>query len=145
MPVELRAVTIDNWRELIKLKVRDDQTGYVASNVFSIAEAQFGFDDEGHWNLHPHGVYDGDQAVGFLMYGLNPGHSRFQVFIARLMTDEQFQGRGYGRSVMEQIIGRFKGDESVRAVGISYEPHNEVAKKLYESLGFAGTGEMQDG
>jgi len=38
-------VTKDNWRELIKLQVRIDQEHFVASNVKSIAESQFGYDD----------------------------------------------------------------------------------------------------
>ena len=71
---EIRGVTIDNWRELIKLQVRDDQKHFVASNLFSIAQAQFGDEYEGHWNLFPYGIYDGDVAVGFLMYGLNFNH-----------------------------------------------------------------------
>jgi len=58
---EIRPVTKDNWRELIKLQVRDDQKGFVASNVKSIAESQFGFDEpeHGHWDFHPFGIYNG--------------------------------------------------------------------------------------
>lgn len=67
---------------MIKLKVRDDQTHFVASNVHSIAESQFGFDepDYGHWDLHPFGIYDGDTLAGFLMYGLNFEHPKQQAF-----------------------------------------------------------------
>ena len=57
MSVELRPVTAENWEALIKLQVREDQRGFVASNVYSIAEAQFGFEDEGHWDFYPFGVY----------------------------------------------------------------------------------------
>lgn len=50
---ELRPVTKDNWRELIKLQGRHDQKNLVASNVQSIAEWQFGYDelDDGHWDM----------------------------------------------------------------------------------------------
>jgi hypothetical protein len=40
--IELRPVAQDNWNTLIKLKVREDQKNFVASNLYSIAEAQFG-------------------------------------------------------------------------------------------------------
>ncbi len=42
---EIRPVTKDNWRELIKLQVSEDQRRFVASNVHSIAESQFGYDE----------------------------------------------------------------------------------------------------
>ncbi|HLF74624.1 MAG TPA: hypothetical protein VI524_09775 [Anaerolineales bacterium] len=42
---EVRPVTKDNWNELIELKVREDQTHFVASNLYSIAESQFGYDE----------------------------------------------------------------------------------------------------
>jgi len=140
---EIRPVTKDNWRELIKLQVRDDQRGFVASNVKSIAESQFGEDFEGyHWDLHPFGIYDGDTPVGFLMYCDNFEHPRQQAFIIRLMVDESYQGKGYGRFGMLKMLEIFRADARIKQVGISYEPENEVARKLYASLGFVETGEM---
>ena len=139
---ELRPITIDNWQSLIKLKVREDQTGFVASNVYSIAQAQFGDEYEGHWDLHPFGIYDGDVPVGFLMYGLNFNHPTQQAFIQRLMVDENFQGKGHGRFAMQKMIEIFRADKRIQEVGISYEPHNEGARKLYASVGFVETGEM---
>lgn len=142
MKITLQPVTAANWRELIKLKVRDDQAHFVASNVHSIAESQFGFEDEGHWNISPFGIYADEEAVGFLMYATNLGHSRIQVFIQRLMVDEKFQGKGYGRQAMQVMLGTIRGEERIRNVAISYEPDNRSAKSLYASLGFKETGEM---
>ena len=141
---DIRPVTKDNWRELIRLQVRDDQKGFVASNVKSIAEAQFGFDEPeyGHWDFHPFGIYDGDEPVGFLMYGYNFGRLKQQAFIVRLMVDEKFQGKSYGRFAMQKMLEIFRADERIEAVGISYEPENEVARRLYASLGFVETGEL---
>ena len=142
---ELRPVTNDNWKELIRLKVREDQTHYVASNLYSIAEAQFGDDDHGHWEFHPFGIYDGSTPVGFLMYGINFEHPKQQAFIIRLMVDEKYQGKGYGRFGMEKMLESFRADERIRVVGISYEPENEGARKLYASLGFVEPGELIEG
>ncbi len=142
---EIRPVTKDNWRELIKLQVREDQKHFVASNLYSIAQAQFGDEYEGHWNLHPFGIYEGGAPVGFLMYGLNFEHPKQQAFIQRLMVDEKFQGKGYGKFGMEWMLELFRADERIKEVGISYEPENEGARKLYASLGFAETGEIVDG
>jgi len=62
---ELRPVTKNNWQELIRLQVRKDQTHFVASNLYSIAQAQFGDDYEGPWDLHPFGIYEGANRSGF--------------------------------------------------------------------------------
>src|SRR5215208_1764554 len=102
--MELRPVTEQNWKALIKLKVSEDQTHFVASNLYSIAEAQFGDDLEGHWDYHPFGIYDGDTPVGFLMYGINFKHPKQQAFIIRLMVDAKYQGQGYGRFGMEKLL-----------------------------------------
>ena len=145
MSIILQPVTAENWRALIKLKVREDQTGFVASNLYSIAEAQFGFEEEGHWDFYPFGAYVDDEPIGFVMYCFNFDHSRFQAFVARLMVDEKFQGNGYGREIIKQVLDIFHSNEKIRNVGISYEPHNEGARKLYASLGFVEPGEIIDG
>lgn len=144
MSLELRPVTVENWNSLIKLKVREDQKNFVASNLYSIAEAQFGFEEGGHWNLFPFGLYMQNEPVGFAMTGLNYAHSHFQGLIVRLMVDEKYQGRGYGRSAMERILTTFQADQSVRVVCITYEPDNDPARKLYASLGFEETGEFME-
>jgi len=142
---EIRPVTKDNWEELIRLKVREDQAHFVASNLYSIAESQFGDEDEGHWDLFPYGIYEGNTPVGFLMYGFNFEHPTQQAFIIRLMVDEKYQGRGYGRFGMEKLLEIFRADDRIRAVGISYEPENESARRLYASLGFQETGRIIEG
>jgi len=139
---EIRPVTRENWQILIKLQVREDQKHFVASNLYSIAQAQFGDEFEGHWNLHPFGIYEGEEPVGFLMYGLNFEHPNQQAFIQRLMVDEKFQGKGYGRFGMQKMLEIFRADERIQEVGISYEPNNEGARKLYASLGFVETGRI---
>jgi diamine N-acetyltransferase len=143
---EIRPVTKDNWRELIRLKVRDDQTHFVASNLYSIAEAQFGDEYEGHWDLYPFGIYDDDGTpVGFLMYGLNLDHPKQQAFIQRLMVDDRYQGQGFGRFGMHKMLEIFRAEERIQCVGISYEAENEAARKLYASLAFEETGKMIEG
>ena len=142
---EIRPVTKENWQVLIKLQVREDQKHYVASNLYSIAQAHFGDEYEGRWDLFPYGIYEGDVPVGFLMYGLNFEHPKQQAFIQRLMVDEKFQGKGYGRFGMEKMLEIFRADERIKEVGISYEPENEGARKLYASLGFVEPGAMIEG
>lgn len=142
---EIRQVTIENWQSLIALKVRDDQKSFVSSNLYSIAQSKFGDEYEGHWDLFPFGIYDEDKPVGFLMYGVNYLHPTHQAFIFRLMVDENFQGRGYGKFGMNWMLDLFREDARIKIVGITYEPSNALARKLYASLGFVETGRVVDG
>ena len=45
---------------------------------------------------------------------------------------------------MQQVLDKFQENDKIKNVGISYEPHNEAARKLYASLGFVEPGEMLD-
>ncbi len=146
MSLSIKPVTKDNWRSLAKLKVRDDQNHFVASNVYSIAESHYGYDepDGSHWDMYPYGIYDNETPVGFLMYGYNFDYQEYQAFIIRLMIDENQQAKGYGAFGMKTMLEIFRNDDRIRAVGISYEPNNEIARKLYERLGFVETGEVLD-
>ena len=142
---EICPVTQHNWEELIDLKVREDQRKFVASNLYSIAQAQFGDEFEGHWDLYPLGIYDADVPVGFLMYAFNFEHPKHQAYIQRLMVDENFQGKGFGKFAMKKMLEIFHTDERIKNVSISYEPENDTARKLYASFGFVETGEIVDG
>jgi diamine N-acetyltransferase len=93
----------------------------------------------------PYGIYDGDQPVGFLMLGYNLTNSKVQGYVIRLMVDEQYQGKGYGKLAMHWILDHYRNDERIHRIGISYEPENDVARKLYASLGFVETGEIFEG
>jgi diamine N-acetyltransferase len=135
--VELREITMENFFECINLSVADHQRGFVASNMFSLAEAKA----DGVSN--PRAVYADDQMVGFTMYCFDPESGI--GYIDRLMVAAEHQGRGYGRAAMLAVIERLQNTPGCRRIRTSFEPTNAVAEALYESLGFRKTGEVIDG
>jgi len=137
MDITLRDITNDNFVECIKLAVSDEQKEYVATNVFSLAEAKA----DGVSN--PLAIYTDDQMVGFVMYDFEPKEDR--GYISRLMVDARFQGSGYGRAAMSHVIERFREIPECREIQTSYVPANAAAEHLYETLGFEQTGEEIDG
>lgn len=143
MTVSLRPVTIRNWQQVIALKVRDDQADFVASNLYSLAEAHFGFDYHGYWSLTPLAIYAGKRLVGFTMYAVNYSYEPFQYIIMRLMIDAEHQGRGYGKAAMQLLLERIAADPGATTVAISYDPSNEAARQLYAQLGFVETGVIE--
>lgn len=135
--IELRDLTSDNWRQCIKLKVEPRQERFVASNIYSLAESKFE-----PW-LVPQAIYHDDAMVGFTMYGRVPGEDH--AWVMRLMVDQRYQGRGYGRAALLAVIERLRAEPGLREIRISYQPDNERAERLYLSLGFERTGERIEG
>lgn len=134
--VTLRQIDRDNWREACKLKVSELQKNFVAPNWYSIIEA-------GYDGYTTRAIYDGELMVGFLMYGYDPQEK--EHWIIRLMVDEEYQGQGYGRAAMHKLIEIFQDKPDCNEVFISFEPINNVARKLYSDLGFIDTGRVEYG
>lgn len=134
--VSLKAIDKANFRDCVRLKVAETQAAWVASNLQSLAQAYV------NPRLTPLAIYDGellvrdlgpdDRMVGFVMYQVWDE----VAFVMRLMVGEEFQGRGYGRAAMEEVIRRMRLIPEVRFIATSVIPENEAANRLYESLGF---------
>ena len=149
--IELRKLDWDNWEECMGLNVTDEQKNFVASNIYSIAQSYMHQtnDDTPPFS---YAIYNDDVMVGYTLYFFsaadedNPDDEDC-YYICRLMIDQRYQGKGYGKQAMQKILEHIKTFPHGKAniVVLSYEPENTVAKKLYESFGFAETGEVEDG
>jgi diamine N-acetyltransferase len=137
MTVELREITPENFKECIELKVADGQEKFVAPNVYSIAQAKI------YPTANPFAVYDGEQMVGFVMFGFDTDDERF--YLVRLMIDGKFQGKGYGKAATLEVVERMKQNEDCKEFYLSFVPENKGAERLYKSVGFERTGEISDG
>ena len=131
--VELREITEDNYGECFKLKVTEAQNNFVASNIYSLAQARVFYE-----TAYPFAVYADGGMVGFIMLGYLKPENQYTVW--RLMIDERFQGKGYGRQALLLGIEYLKEKFGPPEIFLSYEPDNHVAEKLYESVGFKKTG-----
>jgi diamine N-acetyltransferase len=135
--ISLREITPGNFSAVLQLKVTDDQKNFVASNVYSLAEAYV------FPMRSPMAIYADETPVGFLMYTYLEESQHHWIF--RLMIDAAYQGRGYGREAMRQLIAHMAAIPGCTEIYISYEPENDVARKLYASLGFRTEGEILGG
>ncbi len=137
MSIELRPITKDNFGSIINLEVSQDQVNFVASNLYSIAESKV------YPECIPLAIYANGTPVGFLMYAFD--HKDASYWICRLMVDRYFQGKGYGRQAMQQILVEIKKRPNIDFVKLSINPYNQAAEKLYSDLGFVKTGETVEG
>jgi len=137
LTISLQPITRDNLEACINLSPREEQKSFVAPNIYSIAQAYV----EPTWT--PLAIYVNDTPVGFMMYGREVETGR--DWIIRLMIDRQYQGRGYGRAATEAVIERIIQQPGYTELLVSYVPENTGAERLYQSLGFVATGEIEDG
>ena len=148
--IHLEKITWDNCDDVLKLKVTKEQKGFVAPNSDSLIDAYFALTEDKCQVFH-FGIYFEKKPVGFLMiakdvpwaeqcYGLPSNY----YYIWRFMIDKRYQGKGYGKEAMLQaldFIRTFPAGEA-ECCWLSYEPENEVARRLYCAFGFVENGEM---
>lgn len=100
MKLTLRPIDRTNYNDCIRLKVRTDQEGYVASNMYSLVQSAYG------QQLYPLGVYDEEKMVGFILYDYDEELNGWSM--SRFMIDESLQGHGYGKEALKEFIRYFK-------------------------------------
>jgi diamine N-acetyltransferase len=125
--ISLRSLTAEDWKACANLALTKGQEDFVPSNLYSIAEAQF------YPRSRSRAIYADDGLIGYALYGIDGSTGHWKIF--RLMIAEEFQGKGYGRAAMQVILGELRL-EGAKVVLIKFHQKNEVAQRLYESLGF---------
>lgn len=137
MNIELREINMANFKDCLKLELNEEQKNFMASNMFSLAEAA------ADKVSCPMAIYSDETMVGFVMYDYDPATK--SGWITRLMVDYRYQGKGYGKYAINEVINRFKATDGCEFIKTSYVLKNKRAGRLYKSLGFNETGELIDG
>ena len=86
--------------------------------------------------MQPDGVFvatDGGRAVGYVTTRLN--HVSKLGWIPNLAVDQQYQGKGLGRKLLEHALEFFRRS-GMQAAKIETLEQNPIGQKLYPSLGF---------
>jgi diamine N-acetyltransferase len=139
--LRLEPVTRENVIVACEVAVRPDQESFVAPVAMSLAEAyvQPGI----AW---PRLVYDGDEAVAFVMGAFDPDCpiEFFRCGIWRLNVAAEHQGKGYGRFAVEGVLAEARRRGQDRAT-VLWVPGRPGPEEFYLRLGFRPTGEAFDG
>jgi diamine N-acetyltransferase len=135
--VSLREVTEETLRSILDLQVAPDQRQFVADNARSIAQA--------HFSKHAwfRAIYDDETPVGFLMLEDQP--EKPEYFLWRLMIDARYQGNGFGRRAVELLIEYVRTRPGATELLTSIHQAEGSPQGFYEKLGFALTGEYEEG
>lgn len=134
--VTVEPVNRANFKACIDLKVASDQEGFVATNLYSIAQAKV------EPTFVPLAIVAGETVVGFAMYGHEVDSGRW--WIIRLMIGAGYQGKGFGNAAMDALIARMVDLHGVGEIRLGCVVGNDRARRLYEHHGFRDTGEVED-
>ena len=136
--VRLEKITKQNIEDVLALNVSEEQKGFVITTAESLAKA-YEYSD----TAYPFAVYDADEIVGFIMMGFYEIKGYYTLW--EFLIDQRFQNKGYGRQALKlgmQYVRDTFGDVDIYT-GVA--PQNSVAKRLYESVGFVKTGNIELG
>lgn len=134
MTVVLKTLAEAGRRAVVALSVTNDQDDFVATNAESLEEA-----DENP-DCVPLGIFVGDQAVGFAMYTLDADDGNWWIY--RLMIDQRFQRRGYGRAGLRAVVERMFAIPGCSAIYLGVVRENRTAAAFYHQEGFRETGQV---
>ena len=136
--VSLKPITRENLEEVLALRVNEDQKKYVISNTESLSRAYVYSE-----TAYPFAVYDDDTIVGFIMMGYYEVKAYYTIW--EFMIDCKFQNKGYGRQALKLGLDFISDRFGPVDIYTGVTPGNIIAKKLYESVGFEGTGLVELG
>lgn len=149
--ITLREITQVNFEECIYLKLTEAQSEHIATNVYSLAEA-YSLTNHDHYVPMAYAIYHNETMVGFIMAVYqpidenDPDDEEDIYYLARLMIDKKYQGKGYGKEAVKKLLELMRTFPygPATAVVLSLDPNNLVAKSLYMSLGFKETDEVDE-
>jgi diamine N-acetyltransferase len=125
-----------NFEAVVALKVSEEQSSFVASNVLSIAQSKA-------WDYLVPGVIEKDATpIGFVLYGKDPESRR--VYIVRLMIDRAYQRNGHGAAALSLLLVKLRETYACKEVHVSVVSGNLGSERLFHALGFMPTGEVDE-
>jgi diamine N-acetyltransferase len=139
--VSLRAVTQENWLATLELGVHPDQQRFIAAYapIAAIALAK-AYIRPGGAVWEPYAIYAGSMVIGLVELAFTPG-SRDDYWVFHFFIDQRFQGRGYGKAALAQLIKLVEERHpDCQALQLVVHPENHRARQVYLRAGFHATG-----
>ena len=136
--IKLDEITADNLEVVLKLKVSKEQENFVSTTAYSLAQAYVYRE-----NAHPFAIYADDTLVGFIMFGFYELRNQYTLW--KFLIDEKYQNKGYGKMALALGIEYMKKQYDIKEMYTGVAIDNDVAERLYHSVGFQLTGLIENG
>lgn len=132
---ELKVIAEDNFIDAFHLKLAPGQERFVSHPIRSLAQA-YVYRDQ----CQPFGIYADGKMIGYVMVIYDYDVPEYDIW--HMMIDESIQGHGYGSEALDLVLDyiRTKPFGDSNRVALTCNKENPIARKLYESKGFAATG-----
>lgn len=132
--IRLELVNKDNFDAVLEVSLSAADERKVASVEYSLAQAWL-YKDNGQ--LYPYAVLFGQKVVGFVLLSIQEDKN---YYVWRLLIDQYYQNRGYGKEVIRQVIGLAKEDPSCHTITMNYVIGNHKMRYILEKFGFQSVG-----
>ena len=134
--VVLEPLNVDNWLKICDLSVSEEQKRiFPIPNVYWIGISRYEEKSE-LFAIKAGGMYVGLIGGGYDEDGVTG-------YINPLMIGQPYQGNGYARQALVQMIDYLRRNLGVSAIHINHRKENHTAACLYQSLGFQLYGESE--
>nr|WP_249435699.1 GNAT family N-acetyltransferase [Paenibacillus sp. Marseille-Q4541] len=84
---------------------------------------------------HLYSIFHDEQHIGMIWIAPMSPTNYEEGFIYDFMIKEPFQGQGYGKQSMQEIEVKAK-ELGMKKIGLHVFGHNQVARGLYEKMGY---------
>lgn len=109
---------------------------HVASNALSIVQSVY----EDGWVVKA--IEHEGKLICFTMFGWEEEEEFWEL--CRFMIDIRYQNKGYGTQALKLILDEMKSRFDCKEIYLSTGPDNEIAKHVYEKIGFRSEHRMLD-
>ena len=131
--VWLRNATKDDYS--LDLDVNEDQHQFVASYK-SILDYAFIEQDKEH--THAYIICEDDVAVGVVEY--SDLYEIMAYNLSYIFIDRRYQNKSYCLKAVQLLLQKLGQEKKFDKVSVTLFEKNEVARKLYEKVGFVPNG-----
>lgn len=137
--IHLVDVNEENWLDIIKLKVDEEQQKYLDRPTGIIARGYI----YRNCNARVFCIMDDTQVIGVALvrdFTDEPLNYDLQQF----MIDRQFQNKGYGTEALRQILNFLKQEGRFNSVEVCVNREDLAAIHVYEKVGFINSGYIDE-
>lgn len=133
--MKLVEITPENYQAAEAMSVKPEQSDFVATVIESLADVFVYKTPEFRLAVHD------ETVIGYAVIVLRERDGKPCVTIMRMMIDQNWQGKGFGRKLLSLTFDWIRERHpTVDCIRIASAPENTVATALYKSAGFVEAG-----
>ena len=137
--INLIDINEDNWIEMARLSVTDEQQKFLDRPIGIIARGYV----YRNQNARVLGIADNDRIIGIaLVKDMDEEPACYDL--QQFMVDQRFQNKGYGTEALKQLLTMLGKEGKYKCVEVCVNNADVPALRMYEKVGFQDTGYIDD-